>query len=95
MSKKDTYTNFTPEQARKLSQANYNWKQICQRIIDYTVPEICKSGEESARLDITDFREPVTEDDLKNIVKALESLGWTVDRVEKVNICRAHAYIRW
>lgn len=95
MRKKDTYTNFTPEQARELSQANYNWKEICQRLIDREVPARCKKGEHSAMLDICEFVEPVTEDDLKNIVNALECLGWTVDRVERVNTCRVHAYIGW
>lgn len=40
----ETYTNITPEQARKLSQEHTNWQEVCQRHIDTVVPEACKLG---------------------------------------------------
>lgn len=88
-------SNITPEQARELSQKHTNWEEVCQHHIDIVVPEMCKLGKRKAKIKLTEFIGDATDDDLENIRRALEKLGWEVEGFEQINYSNVNVYIEW
>lgn len=91
----ENYTNITPEQARKLSQEHTNWQEVCQRHIDIAVPEACKLGKRKAVINLTEFIDNATEDDLEHIRRTLEYIGWEVEGFKQLNTKNIKVYIAW
>ena len=91
----ETYTNITPEQARKLSQEHTNWQEVCQHHIDIVVPEACKLGKRKAVINLTEFIGDATEDDLEHIRRTLEYIGWDVVGFEQLNSRNINVHIEW
>lgn len=91
----ETYTNITPEQARKLSQEHTNWQEVCQRHIDIAVPEACKLGKRKAVINLTEFIDAATKDDLEHIRRTLENIGWEVEGFEQLNTRNINVHIAW
>lgn len=91
----EEYVNFTPAQARELSQKHTNWQEVCQHHIDIVVPEACKLGRRKAVINLTEFINAATEDDLDNIKRALESAGWDVEGFEQRNVKNINVRIAW
>lgn len=91
----ENYTNITPEQARELSQEHTNWKEVCQHHIDIVVPQACKLGKRKAVIGLTEFINEATEDDLQNIRRELENLGWEVEGFQQLNTKNVKVYIAW
>lgn len=91
----ENYVNFTPAQARELSQKHTNWQEVCQHHIDIVVPEACKLGRRKAVINLTEFINAATEEDLDNIKRALESAGWDVEGFEQLNTCNINVRIAW
>lgn len=91
----ENYVNFTPAQARELSQKHTNWQEVCQHHIDIVVPEACKLGRRKAVINLTEFINAATEEDLDNIKRALESAGWDVEGFEQHNVKNINVHIAW
>lgn len=91
----EEYVNFTPAQARELSQKHTNWQEVCQHHIDIVVPEACKLGKRKAVINLTEFINAASEEDLDNIKRALESAGWDVEGFEQRNVKNINVNIAW
>ena len=91
----ESYVNFTPTMARELSQKHTNWQEVCQRHIDIVVPEACKLGKRKAVINLTEFIEDASKDDLDRIRCALENMGWDVEGFEQLNVKNISVRIAW
>ena len=91
----ESYANFTPAMARELSQKHTNWQEVCQHHIDIVVPEACKLGKRKAAINLTEFIEDATKDDLDRIRRALENMGWDVEGFEQLNVKNVNVRIAW
>lgn len=91
----EIYKNITPEQARKLSQEHTNWQEVCQHHIDTVVPEACKQGKRKAVINLTEFIDAATKEDLEHIRRTLENIGWEVEGFEQLNTRNVNVYIAW
>lgn len=91
----ENYVNFTPQQARDLTQQHTDWQAVCQHHIDIVVPEACKLGKRKAVINLTEFINAATKEDLDNIKRALENAGWDVEGFEQLNTCNVNVRIAW
>lgn len=91
----ESYVNITPTMARELSQKHTNWQEVCQHHIDIVVPEACKLGKRKAVINLTEFIEDASKDDLDHIRCALENMGWDVEGFEQLNVKNINVRIAW
>lgn len=91
----EEYVNMTPAQARELSQKHTNWQEVCQHHIDIVVPEACKLGKRKAVINLTEFIEAATNEDLERIRYALEGMGWDVEGFKQLNVKNINVNIAW